>query len=111
MHTENDTSKPEDSPQQEAGEGCQERLVSRSFVAEQFARFRASRERQHQIESRRGGSFGIAVHNDADAVEWRTHCREVEESQSFLENRQPIPECWGESSSANSKAQERDSVS
>ncbi len=82
---------------------CQERLVSRSFVAEQFARFRANRERQHQIESRRGGSFGIATHKDADAVEWRTHCREVEESQAFLENRNPISECWGESSSATAE--------
>jgi hypothetical protein len=32
MQTENDTSKPEDSPQQEAGEGCQERLVRRDLV-------------------------------------------------------------------------------
>lgn len=82
----------------------QERLVSRSFVAEQFARFRTHRERQHQIEQRRGGSFGIAVHDDDDAVEWRTHCREVEEARAFLENRKPIPECWGESSSANEKS-------
>lgn len=101
MNTENHTPKPENELNQETGEGCHERLVSRSFVAEQFARFRTHRERQHQIEQRRGGSFGIAVHDDDDAVEWRTHCREVEEARAFLENRRPIPERWGESSSAN----------
>ena len=93
--------KSENNTENTAGSDCQERLVSRSFVAEQFARFHTHRERQHQIERRRGGSFGIAVHNDEDAVEWRTHCREVEEARAFLENRKPIPERWGEISSAN----------
>jgi len=32
MQTENDTSKPEDSPQQEAGEGCSEATCSASWV-------------------------------------------------------------------------------
>lgn len=92
------TQDPETAETVQTGSGqavAQELLVSRSFVAEQFARFRENRERQHQIESRRGGSFGIAVHADADAVEWRTHCREVEESRAFLENRQPIPRTIG----------------
>jgi hypothetical protein len=32
MQTENDTTKPEDSPKQVTGEGCQERLVRRDLV-------------------------------------------------------------------------------
>ena len=87
----------------QAGSDCQERLVSRSSVAEQFARYRENRQRQYQIESRRGGSFGIAVHKDDDAVAWQSLSRDVEESQAYLENREPIPERWGGKSPANAK--------
>ena len=95
-----DTDKPKNTPDSGL---LQSLLVSRSSVAEQFARYRENRQRQYQIESRRGGSFGIAVHKDEDAFAWQALSRDVEETQAYLENREPIPERWGGKSPANSE--------
>ncbi len=82
--------------------GSDRLLASEVFF--HFKTYREARERQDKLVGLRSkGSFGIAVDKDEEAVEWQSLSRAVETSRAFLEGRQPIPECWGERSLANTE--------